>query len=98
MANKKINVINIILLIFLILFSLLVIYQLLRKILGGSWTMESILISMNIVIITSILMIAGFLINLARSTGKIESNFENVRDSLVHLAQDFKEHISKKKH
>src|SRR3989338_2280146 len=97
MANKKINVINIILLIFLILFSLLVIYQLFRKILGGSGTMESILISMNIVIITSILMIAGFLINLARSIGKIEGNFENIKNSFAHLAQDFKEHIAQKK-
>ena len=97
MENKrqKINVFNIILLILLILFSSFVIYQILRKIFGGSWTTESILTSLSIIIITSILIVAGFLINLARTIGKLESNVENIKESFIHLATDFKEHLSK---
>ncbi len=110
MVNKKsktsINeIFKALLLVFLVLFSLIVIYQLLLKILGGSWTFEDIIMSLGVIIITTLFMIAGFLISLSRTVGRLEERFTNLKGSFFHLADDFKdlkdnlkEHTSQKRH
>lgn len=92
MSNKKqLNeIFNILLLIFLILFSLFVAYQILRKIFEGSWTIESLSLSLNLIIITSTLAIAGFLIGLSRAIGRLEANSKNLKHSFIQLSTDFK--------
>ena len=93
--QKMSEIFNIILLILLILFSIFVIYQIIRKIFVGSWTTESILISLALIIISSLLMIAGFLISLTKTSARTESNLNNLKTSFCNLAKDFKEHLSK---
>lgn len=96
--GKISRILGILLYILLIIFAIFVIYQLIIKILGGSWTTEDVLISLSMLTITSLFVIAGFLINQARILGRLESNLNNLKDSLIHLAQDFKEHKTRKKH
>jgi uncharacterized membrane protein (DUF485 family) len=94
MENKKQNTNNIfqnIFLILLILFSLFIAYQILRKILGGSWTTEGIIIALLVTII-------GFLFNQTIKLTRTETNLHNLQRSFSCLAHDFKEHIKKKKH
>ncbi len=102
MANKikeKISeIFNTAILILLILFSLFIIYQILKKIFGGSWASEGI-------ILTLLILIIGFLFSQAKTLGRLESEVGNIKNSFFHLAtdfknliHDFKEHATKKKH
>ncbi len=79
---------SIILYILLIAFSIYLIYQLIIKILGGSWTTENI-------VITLLILIIGFLFNLTIKLAKLESNFNNLKNGFCSLAKDFKYHLAK---
>ncbi|MBM3234646.1 hypothetical protein FJZ19_06155 [Candidatus Pacearchaeota archaeon] len=89
------EILNILILILLIAFSIFIIYQLIIKIFGGSWTTESIIVSLVLLIIASLFVIAGFLISISRTIGKIETKLNNLKDSFCNLAKDFKHHLSK---
>jgi len=96
MREKK-NIFELILTIVLIIFGAYIAIQLIRKIFGGSWPTESIIVSLTILILASLFVIVGFLITQAKSLGKLESNFDNLKNSFCSLAKDFKEHLHKYK-
>jgi len=93
-ANK---ILEMLIYILLIIFAVFIIYQIILKILGGSWETQDILVSLSILIITSLFVIAGFLINQARIIGRLESNFNSLKNNFCSLAKDFKEHLHKYK-
>ena len=98
MKRKSTDIITLIIFIFIIVFGIFLSYQILKIILGGSWEVQDILISLSFLIISSLLGIAGFLIILARAIGRIESNLKNLNNRFHYLAEDFKIHVSKKGH
>ncbi len=69
--------------IILIIFALFIIYQIIRKILGGSWETQDILIALMILLI-------GFIFNMTIKLTRLESNFNNLKTSFCNLAKDFK--------
>ena len=72
--------------IFLIIFAVFIIYQVILKISGGSWELQDIVIALLILIL-------GFLFNLTIKITKLEGNFNNLKDSFCNMAKDFKEHL-----
>lgn len=73
--------------ILLIIFAVFIIYQIIIKILGGSWELQDIVIALLVLII-------GFLFNLTIKLTKLESDFNNIKSSFCNMAKDFKEHLN----
>jgi hypothetical protein len=91
---KLSKIIEILAIIFLILFGIFMAYQVVRVILGGSWTVEDILISLIGMVITALFAIVGFLVSMSRTLGMIERDLVNLKGSFCNLAKDFKQHLS----
>ena len=92
--DKKISdVLNIIIIILAIIFGIFLAYQIFKRITEGSWTTETIVVSLLVLVITSLFILAGFLISISRTIGKLESNFSNLKNSFCSMAKDFKEHL-----
>ena len=73
--------------IILLVFSFFLIYQIILKILGGSWQTENIIIALMILMI-------GFIFNITIKLSKLETNFNNLKYSFCSLAKDFKQHLT----
>ena len=69
---------------FLIGFALFLIYQILRKILGGSWITESVILGL-------VLMIGGGLMMLIKLFSELSSNHKYLKHSFRSLVADFKQ-------
>mgnify|MGYP001561031362 CR=1 FL=1 len=72
-------------------------YQILRAILGGSWTTENIIIAGMGMILAGMFVIISFLINQSKCIGTLEERTKNIGDSLLNLGKDFKQHLSNNK-
>tara|TARA_B100001971_G_C18030972_1_gene452527 strand:+ start:488 stop:766 length:279 start_codon:yes stop_codon:yes gene_type:complete len=73
--DRNLNIREILVKLFMIIFILimaLIIYQVLRAIFGGTWENENIIISGVGIMMTGVFVIVGFLINQARSIGRME--------------------------
>ncbi|MFH1455831.1 MAG: hypothetical protein ABIF40_02690 [archaeon] len=71
--------------IFIIIFGLFIIFQILRKILGGSWVKEDIIIAFLVANLT-------ITIGLGFSLSKLNSDVKHLRNQFNALASDFKTH------
>jgi hypothetical protein len=71
----------------LILFGLFIVYQLTRKILGGSWNTEDIIIALVVFNI-------GLTFTIATRLERLNSRHNYLKMQFSHLAKDFKEHMS----
>lgn len=90
MKNKKIiDKIQWVLIILLIIFGLFIAYQLIRKILGGSWSTENIIIAL-------LMFNIGLTFTITISHTKLNSDYQHLERRFSYLARDFKEHISYK--
>jgi hypothetical protein len=105
MADKKSRMVenlkNIIIDTIKILYILLILYvayQVVKAILGGTWNSENIIIAGIGIILGGMFVIVEFLMNQAKSLGTLEERTKNIGQSLYHLGNDFKQHISKKNH
>lgn len=78
-----------ILIIILIISGLFIAYQIIRKILGGSWETENIIIAL-------LMFNIGLTFSLTISHIKLNSDHQHLERQFYHLAKDFKEHISYK--
>ena len=87
MKNKFIDIIQTILIIFLIVFGLFLAYQIILKILGGSWQTESLIISL-------LMLNIGITFTLAINHAKINARIAHLTYQFRSLAKDFKEHLS----
>ena len=71
----------------LLVFSFFLIYQIILKIIGGSWQTEDIIIALMILMI-------GFVFNITIKLSRLETNFSNLKYSFCNLAKDFKQHLT----
>lgn len=86
------NIIEKIVIILFILLAIIVGYQTIRAILGGTWATENIIIAGMGMILAGLFVIVGFLINQSKSLGVLEERTKNIGTSLIKLGDDFKEH------
>lgn len=73
--------------IFLIIFGLFVFYQIIKKILGGSWQTEDIIVALLILDIT-------FTFTIALNQVKYNIDYNYFKKNMRSLAKDFKEHVT----
>lgn len=78
-----------------VIFVVYIAYQIIKAILGGSWTDEQILMGLCAIVLASFFIIVGFLINQAKSIGKIESDLFNLKGRFDYIGKDLKEHLTK---
>ena len=88
MKTKIREILDTLLVIALILFGWFIIYQILRKVFGGSWVSESLIIGLLILNIT-------LTFNLTKETAEIKTDLYHLRTQFQSLAQDFKEHLKR---
>lgn len=96
MPRRLINILEIIIYILLILFSIFITYQLVIKIFGGRWETQDI-------VITLLVLMFGVLFNIAIRQIRLETDFKHQRRSFFYLSRDvktlsddFKQHIKEK--
>ena len=77
--------------IFLILFGLFIAYQILRKVFGGSWIVESLIIAL-------LMFNIGYTIKMDRRLTRIEADLHHLRKQFDSLAYDYKEHVKQARH
>ncbi len=84
---KIIEIIQLIVIIFLIVFGLFIFYQIVKKILGGSWETEDIIVALLVLDIT-------FTFTIALNQIKYNVDYNYFKKNMHSLAKDFKEHVS----
>ncbi|MBT5021802.1 hypothetical protein HOK51_02415 [Candidatus Woesearchaeota archaeon] len=85
LVNKK--VVNFFI-VFLILFGLLIVYQIIKKMLGGSWSVEELVISLLVLNLGSTFTV-GIMI------AQNNSDLKYLKQQFSSLARDFKIHLRK---
>jgi len=86
MHKKFFDVIQMILIIILLILSLFLAYQIIRKIFGGSWSTEDIILTL---LIFNLGCVFTIILNLAR----LNLDHQHLEKQFYFLAKDFKEHI-----
>ena len=88
MKNKYnfLDIVQIILTIVLIIFSLVILYQIILKLFGGSWATEDIIAALLLALI-------GFVFTNSIHLAKLKSDHNNLSNQFRCLANDFKSHI-----
>lgn len=92
----KRNYLNLILTILVVIFSLIIIYQLILKISGYSPTDFAIIYSFIGLLITNTFIIYGKFNGINYKLGRLESKLDNLINQFSALASDFKEHLKRK--
>jgi len=88
MKNKKFtDNIQLIMIILLIIFGLFLAYQIILKILGGSWSTENIIIAFLVFNI-------GLAFTIAFNLAQLRSDHNHLARQFYHLAKDFKKHVT----
>jgi len=82
--KKVIDVIQFVLIIFLIIFGLIILYQVILKILGGSWETEAI-------ILTLLALNIGFTFTITFNLVQLRSDHNHLTRQFGCLARDFKD-------
>ena len=75
---------------FAIAFGLFMAYQILRKILGGSWGVENLIIGL---VMANITMTVGFAVKNSKDIMRVSSDLKHLTKQFNSLAHDFKSHI-----
>jgi hypothetical protein len=86
---EKNEILQTILKIFLIVLGIILIYQLIKKILGGSWDIEPLILTLVVVNL-------GHAFYFSNKLAKMETRRAVLINSFTHLSTDFKEHIKHK--
>ncbi|MBS3163408.1 hypothetical protein J4427_01845 [Candidatus Woesearchaeota archaeon] len=76
------------LVIILVIFGLFIIYQIIKKILGGSWSTENIIVSLLILNL-------GVVLTIGFTAAELRSDHNHLNKQFLALARDFKDHIKK---
>lgn len=72
----------------LVIFGLFIIYQIIKKAIGGSWTTEDIIISLLIFNL-------GCIFTIGLTLAKLKSDHNHLKNQFRSLAEDFKKYIKK---
>lgn len=89
MHKKIFDTIQSILIIILLVLGIFLAYQIIRKIFGGSWSSEDIILTL---LVFNLGCVFAIILNLA----KLNSDHQHLEKQFYFLAKDFKEHISYK--
>ncbi len=65
-------------------------YQVFRAIIGGTWTTENIIISGVGIIMAGLFVIGGFLINQARTIGRLETGLRNCFERVIKIEKNIR--------
>ena len=85
---KMKKIIENVLITLLIIFGFFIVYQIIKRILGGSWTTEDIIISLLIFNL-------GCIFTIGLSLARLTSAHNHLSNQFKSLANDFKQHIKK---
>ena len=88
MKEKTFKIIETALVTILFIFGLFLVYQILKKALGGSWETENIIISLLIFNI-------GLTFTIGLSMAKLKSDHNHLENQFKSLVSDFKNHSKK---
>jgi multisubunit Na+/H+ antiporter MnhF subunit len=91
--KKTIKIIGEILFIFILI---IILYQIFRAIIGGTWETENIIIGALGIIVSGLFVIIGFIINQSNKIGMLVERTNNIGNSLSNLGKNFKEHCKSK--
>ncbi|MFA6022837.1 MAG: hypothetical protein WC781_01995 [Candidatus Pacearchaeota archaeon] len=80
------DIIQIIVTIILIIFAIVILYQIIKKILGGSWTTENIIVTLLVALI-------GLVFTNSIHLAKLSSDYKHLNIQFRNLAKDFKYHL-----
>ena len=86
MRRKFVDVFWIVLIVLLIVFTLFISYQAVRKIVGGSWEIEDLILGF-------LMAIVGLLFGVIANLSKLNSDVYHLRGQVFCLGKDFKEHM-----
>ena len=89
------EIVESLLVIILIIFGLYIVYQIIRYLLGGSWTVEDIIISLLLFILGALLTISIYLAKVGVSVAKLGSDHNHLSRQFRSLANDFKKYVKK---
>ena len=92
MKEKTFKIIETALVTILFIFGLFLVYQILKKALGGSWETESIIISL---LVFNIGLTFTTAFTLGISLAKLKSDHNHLGNQFKSLVSDFKNHIKK---
>ena len=93
MAEDLKEAIKIIFQVIYIIIILYVAYQVIKALLGGTWSFENIIIAGMGIILAGMFAITGFLINQGNCLGRLEERTKNLGDSLTNMGKDLKQHL-----
>ena len=91
MANDLVDLIENIFRIIILIIMVFVAYQVLRAVVGGTWATEDIIIAGVGIMMTGIFVVVGFLINQAKSIGRLEAGLINCFDRVVRIENNKKQ-------
>ncbi len=77
------------------IFGLFIAYQILRIILGGSWNIEDVILTLLMFNLGAILTLMTFLYNVKSSISGLRSDHKHLSSQFKALANDFKEHLQR---
>jgi uncharacterized integral membrane protein len=91
MRNKKnridlLDIIQILITIILIILGIIILYQIIKKIMGGSWASEDIIVTLLIAVI-------GIVFTNSIQLAKLRSDYSHLNIQFRNLAKDFKCHL-----
>jgi uncharacterized membrane protein len=85
-SQKIKQILDILFVVALTIFALFIIYQILRKVFGGSWATEGLVIALLVLNIT-------LTFHLTKEVTQIKTDLSHIKMEFRSLAHDFKEHI-----
>ncbi len=77
------------------IFGLFIAYQILKIILGGSWNVEDVILTLLMFNLSAILTLMMFLHNVKSSLSGLKSDHKHLSNQFKAMAKDFKEHLRK---
>lgn len=83
---------------FLIPFGLLIIYQILVKVFGGSWISEALILTLLAFNVGYTIRVDNRVRRMEVKLARLEIKIDNIEKQFQSLAHDFKEHVKQTKH
>jgi len=93
---RKKNIVDTLVIVLLIVMGIILGYQVIKAIIGGTWATENIIIAGMGMFLAGLFVIVGFLMHQAKTLGILSERTKNIGDNLRKLGNDFKEHTKEK--
>jgi|SRR3989344_8280575 len=93
---RKKNIVDTLVIVLLIVMGIILGYQVIKAIIGGTWATENIIIAGMGMFLAGLFVIVGFLMHQAKILGILSERTKNIGEDLIKLGNDFKEHTKEK--